>query len=168
VLAYTRSGQAAEAGKLLDAHVANIGPDADYLMARALVEGSAGRHEPAAASLRLAFHRLPFASTRALMPGYMLLEACELLLVESGNDVYRGLIEDFARRLQVDLPYPWAAAFQAKYARDSDTRQLAAASILDPRSKRIAHFPQAERAAARSAAIRHASLLGVALRAAPR
>lgn len=166
VLAYARSGRGDESRKLLAEHLTNIGVDADYLMARALTEGSAGQHDAAAASLRLAFHRLPRTATRSLEPGYTLLEACELLFTESGNDAYRALIEDFARRLQVDLPWPWAAAFEAKYARELDTRQLAlaAASILDPGSMRIAHFPQAERAALRRAAARHASLLGAALR----
>jgi hypothetical protein len=170
VLAYARSGQPAEASKLLAEHLANIGTDADYLVARALMEGSVGQHASAAGSLRLAFHRLPRLGTRALPPGYTLLEACELLFTQTGNDVYRELIEDFARRLQVDLPYSWAAAFEAKYARDLDTRQLAlaAASILDPKSERIAHFPETERLALRRAAARHASLLGAALRAAPR
>jgi hypothetical protein len=170
VLSNARSGNAAQADKLLADHLTNIGVDSDYLVARALMEGSAGQHAAAAASLRLAFYRLPRAGTRAFVPGYLLLEACELLLSESRNDLYRALIEDFARRLQVDLPYSWAAAFEAKYARELDTRQLAiaAASILDPASMRIAHVPAAERAALRRAAARHPSLLGIALRSAQR
>ena len=165
--AYAQSGQRAEADKLLAEHLANIGADSDYLIARALMEASAGRHESAAASLRLAFQRLPFTATRSFLAGYTLLEACELLFTDTGNDLYRALVEDFARRLQVDLPYSWAAAFEAKYARDPDARRvaLAAASLLDPRSLRIAHFPEAERAAMRGAAARHGSALGAALRA---
>lgn len=164
---YARSGQPTEADKLLSEHLANIGADSDYLIARALMEGSAGSHESAAASLRLAFYRLPFTATRSFLAGYTLLEACELLFTETGNDLYRALIEDFARRLQVDLPYSWAAAFEAKYARDPAARQLAlaAASILDPQSQRIAHFPESERAATRGVAARHRSVLGAALRA---
>lgn len=167
VLAHARSGQRVAAEKLLAEHLGNIGVDSDYLVARALVEGSAGRHDEAAASLRLAFHRLPRPSTRSFPPGYTLLEAAEMLLAESGNETYRALIEDLARRLQIELPYAWAAAFEAKYARDLDTRQLAlaAAAILDPKSERIAHFSEAEREAVRPAAVRHGSLLGTALRA---
>ncbi len=170
VLAYARSGQQAESAKLLGEHLANIGADSDYLIARALLEGSAGRHPSAAASLKLAFYRLPFTSTRSFTTGYSLLEAAELLYAETRNDLYRALIEDVARRLQVDLPYSWAAAFEAKYARESQARQLAlaAASILDPASERIAHVPQAERDAVRRAAARHASVLGAALRTAQR
>jgi hypothetical protein len=170
VFSYARSGQPAEAAKLLAEHLANIGVDSDYLIAHALMDGSAGEHESAAASLRLAFHRLPFTATRSFLAGYTLLEACELLFTETGNDLYRALVEDFARRLQVDLPYSWAAAFEAKYARDLGARRLAlaAASTLDPRSERIAHFPEAERAATRGAAARHRSVLGAALRAAVR
>src|SRR5688500_14205766 len=150
---YARSGQAAEAAKLLAEHLANIGVDSDYLIAQALMEGSAGQHESAATSLKLAFHRLPFTATRSFLAGYTLLEAGELLFTETGKDLYRALIEDFARRLQVDLPYSWAAAFEAKYARDPDARRLAlaAASILDSQSLRIAHFPEAERAEVGSA-----------------
>jgi hypothetical protein len=166
VLSLARSGNAAEADRLLGEHLSNIGVDSDYLVARALIDGAAGQHAAAAASLRLAFYRLPRTSTRSFAPGYLLLEACELLLAETKQDVYRALIEDFARRMQVDLPYPWAAAFEAKYARDLDTRQLAiaAASILDPHSARIAHVPESQRAALRRAAARHDSLLGIALR----
>ena len=169
-LSYARSGQPAEAGKLLAEHLANIGADSDYFIAHALMEGGAGRHQSAAAALRLAFYRLPFTATRSFLSGYTLLEACELLFTETGNDLYRALIEDFARRLQVDLPYPWAAAFEAKYARDPETRRLAlaAASILDPQSERIAHFPVAERGATSAAAARHRSMLGAALRAGAR
>lgn len=170
VLAHARGGQAQAAEKLLADHLGNIGIDSDYLIARALMEGGAGRHDAAAASLRLAFHRLPPFSTRSFPPGYTLLEAAEMLLAESGNERYRELIEDLARRLQVEMPYSWAAAFEAKYARDLDTRQLAlaAASILDPNSERIAHYPEAERQAVRGAALRHGSLLGTALRTAQR
>ena len=76
------------------------------------------------------------------------------------------MIEDFARRMQVDFPYSWAAAFEAKYARDLDTRQLAidAAAILDPNSERLQQFSKAERDALRGAAFRHGSALGAALR----
>lgn len=170
VLAYARSGRPKEADKLLADQLNNLGIDADYLAASALLEGAAGKHAAAEAALRLAFHRLPRQATRSLPPGYTLLEACELLLKETGNDVYRELIEDLARRLQVDLPHAWAAAFEAKYARDPDTRHLAlaAASILDPRSERLAQFPEAERLTVQRAAVRHDSLLGAALRAAQR
>jgi hypothetical protein len=170
VLAYARSGKPKEADKLLADQFNNLGVDADYLVASALLEGTAGKHAAAVAALRLAFHRLPRQATRSLPPGYTLLEACELLLKETKNDVYRELIEDLARRLQVDLPHAWAAAFEAKYARDPGARQLAlaAASILDPRSERLAQFPEAERLTVQRAAARHDSLLGAALRATQR
>lgn len=170
VLAYARSGRDTEVETLMADHLNNIGIDSDYLVARALLEGRSGRHESAVAALRLAFYRLASPRTRAFVPGYLLLEACEMLLTESGNDVYRQLIEDFARRLQVEVPYAWAAAFEAKYARDLDTRQLAlaAAAILDPQSQRIRHFSEKERNALRGAALRHGSVLGAALRQAAR
>lgn len=166
VFALARSGQRPEAGRLLSDHLTSIGIDSDYLVARALLEASANDHESAAASLRLAFNRLPRAGTRAFFPGYVLLQACELLLTQSNNATYRELIETFARRLQVEVPHGWAAAFEAKYARDLDRRQLAlaVASLLDPRSERIAHFPDAERQSLQGAAARHGSVLGAALR----
>ena len=156
VLAQSRSGNAKAADALLGGHQLNIGSDYDYLVAHALLEGRAGRHDAAAASLRLAFFRLPPPTTRSFPPGYTLLEAAELLHAESGQEPYRALIEDVARRLQVEVPYSWAAAFEAKYALNPDARQLAlaAASILDPGSERIAHFSAAERHAARAAAAR--------------
>ncbi len=165
-LAYWRSGQRAEAEKVLQDHRINLGEGADYLVARALIHGASGEHDAAISALKLAFHRLPRLNTRAFFPGYTLLESCEMLLKESGNEAYRAMIEDFARRLQVDFPYSWAAAFEAKYARNLDNRQLAiaAASILDPNSERIRHIPESERAALRGAAGRHASVLGAAIR----
>lgn len=166
VLARERSGNPQAARALIDEHRANIGDDYDYLVAFALLEAAGGRHDEAAASLRRAFFRLPRASTRSFPPGYSLLEAAEMLHSESGREPYRALIEELARRLQVELPYSWAAAFEAKYAREPGAREvaLAAASILDPRSERIAHFSPAERAAARKAAGRHTGVLGAALR----
>jgi hypothetical protein len=166
VYAYLRIGQGPEAEKILADQLANFGVDADYLMGRALIEGTEGRHEAAVAALKLAFQRLPFQETRVLHPGYGLLESSEILLAQSGEDLYRGLIEDFARRVQGIIPYSWAAAFEAKYAREVDARQLAlaAASILDPKSQRIVGVPETERAAVRGAAVRHASALGAALR----
>src|SRR6266852_1472810 len=165
-LAYVRSGRAADAEKVLEDHRTNLGGDSDYLVGRALIDGLSGRHKAAVESLKLAFHRLPAMQTRSFFPGYTLLEACEILLQESANDAYREIIEDFARRMQVAVPYPWAAAFEAKYARDLDDRQLAlaAAVVLDPKSERIGAFPESARAAVSGAAIRHASALGAALR----
>ncbi len=165
-LAYAASGQEAAATQVLDTHLANVGEDADVLIGRALVDGVAGRHDAALRALRLAFHRLPPIRTRSLYPGYVLLEACEMLLQRSGLEVYRELIEDFAPRLQVVLPFSWAAAFEAKYARLPDARQLAlsAAAILDPRSERISQFSNVERNAVRGAERRHGSLLGSARR----
>ena len=169
-VAYLRSGQRAEAEKLLAQQQANLGDDSDYLVARALLDGFAGKDQDAVASLRLAFYRLPLTLTRSFYPGYTLLEACELLLQQSGKEIYRDLIEDFARRLQMEVPYSWAAAFEAKYARDPDARRvaLAAASILDPKSERLAGFPDSERSAARGAALRHGGVLGAVLRRASR
>jgi hypothetical protein len=160
VLAHSRSGNANAADALLGEHRLNIGSDYDYLVAYALLEGRAGRHEAAAASLRLALFRLPPLSTRSFPPGYSLLEAAELLHAESGAAPYRALIEDVARRLQVEVPYSWAAAFEAKYARDAQARAtaLAAASLLDPGSERIAHFGAAERQAARAAAAKQPAI----------
>lgn len=165
-LAYWRSGQGPEAEKILEDHRSNLGEGADYLVARALLDGASGDHDAAMGTLKLAFHRLARLDTRAFFPGYTLLEACEILFKESKNEAYRAMIEDFARRMQVDFPHSWAAAFEAKYARDLDARQLAlaAAAILDPQSERIRHFSEKERDALRGAALRHGSTLGAALR----
>ena len=165
-LAHARLGQTKEADKLMADHLGNIGVDSDYLVARGLLDGMAGKHDAAAQSLRLAFHRLTVARTRAFFPGYLLLEACEMLLIDSKNDVYRALIEDFARRLQVEVPHAWAAAFEAKYARDPVSRKLAiaAANILDPKSLRLGQVAEPERQVPRDAAFSHDSLLGASLR----
>lgn len=169
VLAYSRAGQREEADRLLEAYAAQIGIDGDFLIAQALLQGADGNHEGAARALRRAFLRLAPLATRTFFSGYVLLEACEVLLDQSGQESYRQLIEDFARRLQVSLPHPWAAAYEAKYARDLDRRQLAiaAASTLDPKSPKLAPVAQAERDALKRAVARHDSLLGVASRTRP-
>jgi len=164
--AYVRSGKHDEAEKMVSNYLFNMGADSDYLIARALLYGFAGDHEAASTLLRRAYFRLPGTRTRSFYPGYILLEACEFLLQDSGNDAYRRLIAELARRIQVDIPYSWAAAFEAKYATVTDRRQLAiaAASILDPKSERLKQVSEAERAALRAGAIRHDSALGAALR----
>ena len=164
--AYVRSGKRDEAEKMVNNYLFNMGADSDYLIARALLDGSAGDHEAASTLLRRAYFRLPGTRTRSFYPGYILLEACEFLLQDSGNDAYRQLIAELARRIQVDIPYSWAAAFEAKYATVTDARQLAiaAASVLDPKSERLKQVAEAERAALRAGAIRHDSALGAALR----
>jgi hypothetical protein len=164
--AYLRSGKRDEAEKIVNNYFFNMGADSDYLIARALLDGATGDHKVAATLLRRAYFRLPGTRTRSFYPGYILLEACEFLLRDSGNDAYRELIAELAKRIQVDIPYSWAAAFEARYAAVTDTRQLAiaAASILDPKSERLNEITEAERAALRPAAIRHDSALGAALR----
>jgi hypothetical protein len=164
-LAYLRAGRPAEAEQIVAQHRDKIGADSDYLVARALVDGASGRHESALISLRQAAGRLPALGTRSFFPGYVLLEACEALLQQSGNDGYRELIEEFSRQLQQELPYSWAAAFQARYARDAAAREagLAAALVLDPASARMPQVPEAERARLRGGAVRASGLLGAAL-----
>jgi hypothetical protein len=164
--AHLRAGQEAEARKLTDEYVNSVGVDSDYLVARGLMDGAAGNHESAIALLQRASHRLPAMGTRSFPPAYVLLESCEFLLLQSGNDGYRKLILELSRRMHLILPYPWAAAFEAKYSSDIDDHKVAvaAAAILDPKSLRIADVNEAERTALRGAAARHASVLGTSLR----
>jgi hypothetical protein len=96
----------------------------------------------------------------------VLLESCEILLKETGDDRYRALIEDFARRQQVLIPHPWAAAYEARYAGQLDARQLAigAASFLDSRSPKISHITQVERDSLKRVIARYSGPLGAAAR----
>lgn len=168
-LAYSlsRAGNAAHAEQLLTDYRGLLGIDADYLIARALLDGRAGSHEAAEASLRRAFFRLPDLGTRTFFSGYVLLEAAELLLKETGEPRYRGLIAQLAGRLQLSFPYPWAAAFEAQYAEDAQVREaaVAATEILDPASPRLASLPRLDATAARTAAARNPGLLGSVVRA---
>lgn len=166
VRALACGGAESEARKVLDEYLAAAGTDSDYLTARGWLEGSTGQHERAIVTLRQASYRVPGFTRRTFPPMYALLEACEALLEQSGNDEYRKLMVDIARRALWNLPFPWAAAFEGKYETDRIDRRVAigAATILDPGSFRIAQIPAAEREGMKADAARHVSALGTALR----
>jgi hypothetical protein len=87
--------------------------------------------------------------------GYQLLEVAEQLYALSGDDRYRGLLVDLARRQQLAWPVSWVYAFDARYAPHSDTADAALAVGLfldresallrdsgeDQRKRAIARFP---------------------------
>lgn len=152
VVAQVKSGNAAAADQWLDEQRSRAGEDFYYLLARAMRQGLGGDRKGAVAALRTAFATRPSMNERNFFPAYQLLELCEQLHSESGDDEYRALLVDFARRQQLVFPYAWAYAFEALHTTSAEDRQRALAMTLrlDPQSERIRAIGTAEKDAARA------------------
>jgi hypothetical protein len=151
-LALAQSGKRAEADALAQQLSERVGRDFYFLLARAYLEGMAGRGEAARQALWHAFIQRHTAADLPIDPSYQLLEACEKLLELTGDAEYRALLLDMTRRLQRFFPYSWAYTFEARHAADAETRLRAAAIglYLDPRSERLAGLSEAERKGAQA------------------
>lgn len=140
-LALAQSGRAAEAQAL-----ALAAPHAFHgALATAYVNGAAGGSAPALDTLWDAFLELPPAPGAVaplVPPGFQLLETCERLYLLTGDQRYRDLLVDLARRQQRIWPDAWAFAFDAHYSSHADDRQraLGAALFLDPESEHLRDF----------------------------
>lgn len=150
--AYARSGRAAEFEARLATHLAKVGEDFDYLLARAVLDALAGQHAKAEEWLDVAFNRHPPAETRSFYPLYELLELTEWLLRDSGHDGYRNRILDWAKREQRAFPFSWAYSFEAKHAktRQDRIRALAITLYLDPAAERVRGMPESDLKAAKA------------------
>lgn len=148
--AYARSGRAAEFEAKLATHLAKVGEDFDYLLARAILDALAGQHANAEERLDIAFNRHPPAETRSFYPLYELLELTEWLLRDTGHEGYRNRILDWAKREQQAFPFSWAYSFEAKHAktRQDRIRALAIALYLDPAAERVRGMPESDLKAA--------------------
>ena len=79
------------------------------------------------------------ASSTWCRPGIQLLEVCEQLYALSGEDRYRALLVDLARRQQRAWPVSWAYTFDARYAPRSEEAEVAlgVGAFLDPDSEHL-------------------------------
>jgi hypothetical protein len=147
VFSLARSAREPDARAALDAYAARDGRDFHYLLARAYLEGTAGRRDLATQLLWDAMLARPGAEHQSLPPGFQLLEACAQLYQVTGEGAYRAQLVDLARRLQRVWPDSWAFAFEARFAADAAARQhaLLIALYLDPRSEQLRAVPDAER-----------------------
>lgn len=149
-ISYIKTDNRKEAELLVNYHRRVAGEDFDYLISRAVLEAVDSRHASAQELLNTAFHRQPATGPRAFFPLYELLEVCEFLHRESGQDGYSRLAVEIAHRQQRSYPFSWAYAVEAKYSSEPEKRKraLAMALFLDPRSERIQQVSREEKAAA--------------------
>jgi hypothetical protein len=125
----------------------------DVWLARAYF--AAVRHDADAARQALvrAFNVRPYTESRPIMTEYQFVEACEIVLKETGDQRVLEMMVDWAKRWQRIQPMAsWAYAVEAQYSKNAVdvNRALAMTLYLDPGSPRIAKFDAAKVAAARA------------------
>jgi hypothetical protein len=153
VASLAKSGRIDDARALLDASQQKLGRDFHVLLATAYLQGLSGDHGRALLSLWQAYLAWPLLTTEVtIAPPFQILETCEKLHEWTGDERYRVLMLDLARRERDVWPWPWGYSFEAKHAKDGAEREhaLAIANFLDPQSEHLAGFgkPQREAAAA--------------------
>jgi hypothetical protein len=148
-----RAGRLEEAQALIAAARQQAPRAFHGLLATAYLAGARGRADEALQLLWEAFVALPPREENVVPAGFQLLEISEQLYGLSGDDRYRALLVDLARRQQRVWPVSWAYTFDARYSPRSEEADaaLAAALFLDPESERVRHAgaDQRKRAEAR-------------------
>ncbi len=122
------------------------------LLTKAILAAGKKEHVEALRYLQQAFNIHPYTERRIFDIWYELVETCEWLYDNFGDERYRDLGLKWARSHQVIQPmYSWAYAFEAKYTQDKHARKraLALALYLDRDSERIARIPEKEKQEAR-------------------
>jgi hypothetical protein len=148
VASLARSGKMDQARALLGSSQEKLGRDFYTLLAAAYLQGMSGDHARALQTLWQAHVASPPLAEATVSPLYQLLEACEKLQAWTGDDRYRQLLVDLARRQREIWPWSWAYAFEAKHTKDGAERELALASFLDPQSEHLSGFAKGQREAA--------------------
>jgi len=154
VAGLTRANRVQEARTLLESWQQKQGRDFHVLLARAYVQGLSGDTGRALGSLWQADFAWPALSGESTVPAFFqILETCERLHEWTGDERYRVLLMDLARRQREVWPWPWAYSFQAKHAKDAAEREyaLGMALFLDPQSEHLSGFSKAQREAAAAA-----------------
>jgi tetratricopeptide (TPR) repeat protein len=128
------------------------GPDFYYHLTMVFLHYGKGSHKKALESFDRAqrFHieALNQYDGQGFPPLYQLIEACEWLYEDSGNDVYRDRALKLAQLYQNLKPETsWLYAVEAKLARTEEARlrPLALTLYLDPRSERISAINESEK-----------------------
>jgi hypothetical protein len=128
-----------------------LGRDFHVLLASAYMQALSGDTGRALLSLWPAHLAWPALSGEATVPTFFqILETCEKLHEWTGDDRYRVLLLDLARRQREVWPCPWVYSFEAKHTKDAAEREhaLAMALFLDPQSEHLAGFTKTQREAA--------------------
>jgi hypothetical protein len=151
VASLARASRVDEARALLDARQQKLGRDFHVLLASAYMQAVSGDTGRALLSLWQAHLAWPALSGEATVPAFFqILETCEKLHEWTGDDRYRVLLLDLARRQSEVWPWPWAYSFEAKHTKDAAerSRALAMALFLDPQSEHLVGFTKTQREAA--------------------
>jgi hypothetical protein len=149
VASLARSSRVNDARALLEAAQQKLGRDFHVLLASAYLQALSADAAHALASLWQAHLARPALSIETTVPTYFqLLETCEKLHEWTGDDRYRQLLIDLARRQREVWPWPWAYTFEARHVKDASERTIAMALFLDPQSEHLAGLSKAQREAA--------------------
>lgn len=149
--AAAKTGNSAEAIRLLNDVKAVFGEDYQYHLSMAFINGIEGRHADALKSLESVRSATSSLLSTPIPQWYKLVDACEWLYKESGRVEYRNMALDLAKAYQKIMPlWAWAYAVEAKYAAPGPERTMALALTLylDKKSERISGIPESEKAAA--------------------
>lgn len=144
--AAARSGATSEVEGLLG-RFDKLNWNFDYHLARAILDGAAGRHAEASEHLRLARYQRPHTEFRAVPTEYQYAEVCEWLYESTRQPQYRDTALEWARTYQRLQPWhAWAYAIEAKLSPDVRARRraIAMAHYLDPGSERISRLAPSE------------------------
>lgn len=121
---------------------------ADYHLAKAIVDGLAGKREQAMQHLELALaKRKPLDFWSPLSPEYAYAEVCEWLFETTHDARYRDAAVDWAKKNEKFHPWvSWPYAIEARWTTDRAARQgaIAMAHYLDPNSERLRAIPKAQ------------------------
>jgi hypothetical protein len=119
----------------------------DYLLARAVLAGAAGKKEEAVQSLELARYRRPHTDQRALLTQSTYGEIAEIVADLTASPKAREVALDWARKSQKFEPWQsWSYALEARVSRNPVERKRAMAMLfyLDPKSETLTAFDRPE------------------------
>jgi hypothetical protein len=122
-----------------------------YYLSKAVYYGLQGKHPEALQNLKLARYCIPSTGDLPIYPWYQLVEACEWLYEDTGDEQYRTLAVEWAKLHQTIQPFfAWAYAVEAKYTKSDKDRikALAITLYLDKNSERISQFSSHDKTAA--------------------
>ena len=135
---------------VLDKKLAGFRPDQknfDYLLARAVMSGIAGKADDALPLLKKARYAQHSTEARIVFPEYEYIEILEWLYESTKNARYRELALEWARTTQTTQPWQaWPYAVDAKLSQDGQDRRraIAMAYYLDRNSVRLNTIPKHE------------------------
>jgi hypothetical protein len=112
----------------------------DFFLSKAVITGLNKKTKESIGYLKKALYRRPHTESRPLMTEYQYAEICEMLYEETNNELYKEILLDWVRKVQVFQPwFSWAYAMETKFSNDAEARDKAMAMTyyLDRNSARL-------------------------------